>query len=441
MLIDPVENLENRVCEEHNEMLAFFCRTHQVCVCTMCLTDKHMSCEAVFIEEECEKRKTQLGEIKANIKQMLQTKSRKIQEVKRSMELSKREAQEETADSVEVFSALMALIEIGQAELMEVMEEKQRAAEEQAEGFIEEMQQEITELQRRNTELEQLSHTEDHLHFLLQTLPYLSMPPHAKEVLSESRTCRHLSVGTVRRAAAPLEEILRKEMERVIGEVGLSDRKVGKETPSRQMVSRSTERWQDKEELKRIQQGYAVEVTLDAETANPHLILSDDRKQVRHTDAKRYLLNSRKRFDCFLGVMGSEGFVSGRFYYEVQVKGKTAWTLGVARESVYRKGWTLGLLSPAYGCWTLGLRQGCNLQAFASTPVFLSERRRPDKVGVFVDYEKGEVSFYNVEAGSPIYSFSSCNFTEKIYPFFSPSGNSDGKNAAPLVITAVGPRH
>ena len=82
-----------------------------------------------------------------------------------------RNTEKEKADSVEVFTALICSIERSQAELLEVMEEKQKAAERQAEEFIKELEQEITELKRRDTELEQLSHTEDHLHLLQVSVP------------------------------------------------------------------------------------------------------------------------------------------------------------------------------------------------------------------------------------------------------------------------------
>ena len=82
-----------------------------------------------------------------------------------------RNTEKEKADSVEVFTALICSIERSQAELLEVMEEKQKAAERQAEEFIKELEQEITELKRRDTELEQLSHTEDHLHLLQVRVP------------------------------------------------------------------------------------------------------------------------------------------------------------------------------------------------------------------------------------------------------------------------------
>ena len=90
-------------------------------------------------------------------------------------------------------------------------------------------------------------------------------------------------------------------------------------------------------ELRRMQR-YSVDLTLDPDTAHPYLILSEDGKQVSHGYVKKNLPNNKERFSLYASVLGKQGFSSGRFYYEVQVGGKTAWTIGVARESINRKG-------------------------------------------------------------------------------------------------------
>ncbi|XP_064871354.1 butyrophilin subfamily 2 member A2-like isoform X2 [Oncorhynchus nerka] len=177
---------------------------------------------------------------------------------------------------------------------------------------------------------------------------------------------------------------------------------------------------------------HAVDVTLDPDTAHPRLILSEDRKQVRYGHIKQNLPDNPKRFDIVPYVLGTEGFSSGRFYYEVQVEGKNGWTLGVARETINRKKFIH--LKPENGCWTVWLRYE-EYKALTGPSVVLSLREKPQKVGVFVDYEKGQVSLYNVEARSHIYSFTGYTFTEKLYPFFFSGATG---NSAPQVITPVG---
>ncbi|KAL6491210.1 hypothetical protein MHYP_G00015550 [Metynnis hypsauchen] len=366
-------------------------------------TGDHKSHSTVPIVEESGEKKTQLVKTQAEVQQMIQNRLKKIEEIKQSVEVNKKSTEKEKADSVEVFRALLRCIERSQAELLEVMEEKQKAAERQAEEFIKELEQEITELKRRDTELEQLSHTEDHLH-LLQVYPSLCSPPHTKN-WTEVRINTHLRVETLRRALTQLQEELSKEMEKV-----------------------------DEIKLKRIQQ-YAVDVTLDPDSAHPQLILSDDGKQVRHGDKRQNLPDKPERFDFCVFVLGKEGFSSGRFYYEVQVSGKTEWNLGVTTESSNRKGKIA--LRPKNGYWTVWLRNETEYEALDFPSVPLSLKQAPQKVGVFVDYEEGLVSFFDVESRSHIYSFTGQSFTEKLYPYFCPCNNNGGKNSAPLIITPV----
>uniref|UniRef100_A0A671WEB0 Uncharacterized protein n=1 Tax=Sparus aurata TaxID=8175 RepID=A0A671WEB0_SPAAU len=316
------------------------------------------------------RKKAELGKTDAEIQQMIQKRRLKIEEMKRSVELSKKDADREIVAGVQVFSALKESVERSQAELIDTIKEKQRETEKQAEGFIKELEQEISELEKRSSEVKHVR------------------PPSYE--------------GTVVRAVNQLEETLSKQMK--------------------------------KAELKRVQQ-YAVDVTLDPDTAHPDLILSDDGKQVYDSDETKNLSDNPERFDYCVYVLAKQSFSSGRFYYEVQVKEKTDWDLGVARESINRKGNITA--SPQNGYWTICLWNENEYKACADTEVSLSLKCRPEKVGVFVDYEEGLVSFYDVDAAALIYSFTGCCFTQKLYPLFSPCNNDDGENSAPLIICPV----
>ncbi|XP_075945782.1 E3 ubiquitin-protein ligase TRIM21-like [Anarhichas minor] len=401
-LIDPVENLEGRMCTKHDKLLELFCTTDQMCVCMLCTYSDHKNHDVVPLKEEYEGKKAELGKTETEIQQMIQKRRLKIQEIKHSVELSEEDADREIADGVQVFTALKESVERRMNELIDTIKEKQRKTEKQAEGFIKELEQEISELKKRSTEVEQLSRSEDHLH-ILQSFRTLNTAPPTKD-WTGVRVSPPSYEGTVVRAVNQLEETLSKQMK--VFEV----------------------------ELKRVQQS-AVDLTLDPDTANPWLILSDDGKQVKCGDVENNLPDNPERFDYCTCVLTKQSFSSGRFYYEVQVKGKTEWTLGVARELINRKGFIT--LTPQKGYWMIGLRSNNNYKALASPPVLLSLKSQPQKVGVFVDYEEGLVSFHDVDAAALIYSFTGCCFTEKLYPFFSPCYNHRGKNSAPLIISPV----
>ncbi|KAM9359075.1 E3 ubiquitin-protein ligase TRIM21-like [Symphorus nematophorus] len=403
-LIDPVENLEGRMCTKHDKLLELFCKTDQMCVCMLCTVLDHKTHDVVPLQEEYEGKKAELGKTEAEVQQMIQKRRVKIEEIKHSVKLSKDGADREIADGVQVFTALKESVERRQAKLMDTIKEKQRKTEKQAEGFIKELEQEISELKERNTELEQLSGSEDHLH-LLQNFPSLNAAPPTKDWTQVSLRPPSYE-GTVVRAVKQLEETLSKQMKKLLAEA----------------------------ELKRVQQ-YEVDVTLDPDTAHPKLILCDDGKQVFCGDVVKNLPDKPERFDYCASVLGKQSFSSGRFYYEVQVQGKTEWTLGVARQSINRKGSITA--SPQNGYWLMVLRNENEYRAFAGPPVDLCLKSEPEKVGVFVDYEEGLVSFYDTDAAALIYSFTGCCFTEKLHPYLCPSPNYGGKNSAPLIVSPV----
>ncbi|KAL6491248.1 hypothetical protein MHYP_G00015930 [Metynnis hypsauchen] len=350
-LLDPVENLEDYICQKHERPLELFCRDDQTSVCQFCTETDHKTHSTVPIEEESGERKCDLAKTQVGVQQMIQDRLKKIEEIRHSVKLSKISSEEEIADSVEVFRALLRCIERSQAELLEVY-------------------------------------------------PSLCSPPHTKN-WTDVRINTHQRVEPLRRALTQLQEELSKEMEK-LPEI----------------------------KLKWIQQ-YAVDVTLDPDSAHPALILCDDGKQVICGDTEQNLPNTPERFDDCVCVLGKEGFSSGRFYYEVQVSGKTEWELGVTTESSNRKGEIIP--RPGNGYWTVWLRN--EYETLSAT------HQAPQKVGVFVDYEEGLVSFYDVEARSHIYSFTGQSFTEKVYPYFCPCNNYGGNNLIPLIITPVEHNH
>lgn len=94
---------------------------------------------------------------------------------------------------------------------------------------------------------------------------------------------------------------------------------------------------------------------------------------------------------------------------------KDDWYLGVARSSVNRKGRIS--VSTTQGYWALAMKKGEGYRVSTSPATLLPLNPKPKRVGVYVDYEEGQVSFYDVKALAHIYTFQD-EFTEKILPFF-----------------------
>ena len=94
-------------------------------------------------------------------------------------------------------------------------------------------------------------------------------------------------------------------------------------------------------------------------------------------------------------------------------------------------------MRPDDGYWTLGLRDGNKYRALAEPFVLLPVREEVQTVGVFVDYQEGLISFYDVENRDHLYSFTGCTFTERLYPLFCAWANHNGINSTPLIITPI----
>ncbi|XP_063749174.1 butyrophilin subfamily 1 member A1 isoform X1 [Eleginops maclovinus] len=158
----------------------------------------------------------------------------------------------------------------------------------------------------------------------------------------------------------------------------------------------------------------AEEVKLDSDSANPDLIISGDDKQMRCGLEHRDVPRCQRRFNGWWCAAGQEGFTSGRHYWEVEV-GQRDWRLGVAKASAVRQGYRS--LTTDSGYLTLRLERGSDLKALTVPATPLTRSRVPRKVGVYLDYELGQLSFYDVEKRSHLYTFND-TFTEKLFPVF-----------------------
>ncbi|XP_067169843.1 butyrophilin subfamily 1 member A1-like isoform X19 [Apteryx mantelli] len=160
------------------------------------------------------------------------------------------------------------------------------------------------------------------------------------------------------------------------------------------------------------------EFSLDPYTAHPQLILSEDCRSVRWGETQQVLPIYYQRFDSLFCVLGREGFIVGRHWWEVEgeVGADSHWSVGVAMESLRRKG--LIELSPDQGIWAVRYRKG-KFEALTSPPTPLSLSPVPKRIWVCLDCTGGHVTFVNADNWAEIYSFQSASlFWEMIRPWF-----------------------
>lgn len=138
-----------------------------------------------------------------------------------------------------------------------------------------------------------------------------------------------------------------------------------------------------------------------------------------------------KRFLQCVNVLATQGFQSGRHYWEVAVGSKPKWDLGVASEGVDRHARIK--LSPDSGYWTLRLRNGNEYSAGTQPWTPLPLGSSPQTIGVYLDCEERRVSFYNADDMNLLYSFTD-GPRGKVFPFFSPCISGSAQRGQPIQL-------
>ncbi|XP_055486174.1 zinc-binding protein A33-like [Leucoraja erinacea] len=368
-------------CEEHQEELKLFCETDKKLICVICAaTREHKSHSFMVIGEAVELYKNQ---VKSSIESLAKKES-EIQLMEQQQKLKISGVRDESRNLKSHFKAWFV-------KLHQILSEKEnrllRDLQEEKMKIVNEMKIKLTQI-------------ENNLNDVQRELVEL------KERMDQKDSVLFLQ-----------DEVGRKSRASVVTEsLPVTDAVPAFETFHHPFVF-STMITEISDAIKRSSLRTDVSVTLDVETAHPRLEVSEDRKRVRGIRTERSLPDTGKRFTDSPCVLGSEGFTAGRHYWEVEVAGSQWWSLGVAAESVERK--RRVALTPENGVWSIWRGWGDVFNAFTSPPSPLPARPIPGRVGVYLSYESGTVSFYDADTKSHLHTFTGNKFTEKLYPYFA----------------------
>ncbi|XP_031426987.2 tripartite motif-containing protein 16-like [Clupea harengus] len=400
-VIDATGQLQERICSHHKKVFEIFCRTDQSCICYLCTMDEHKGHDTVTVAAEWTDKQRQLGQTQRRFQQRIQEREKELQELRKAVETLKSSAQTAVEDSERIFTEMIRSIERRCSEVKELIRAQEKAEVSRAEGLLKRLEQEIAELKRRDAELEQLSHTEDHIHFL-KTFQSVSETPESKD-LSCISVNQGLSFEAVKKSVSSLKTQLENFCKEEVMKISASVTEVQAILPPEPTT---------REDFLQ----YSCHFTRDPNTANRHLHLSEGNRRVELSNEVQSYPDHPERFDVYPQVLCREG-VSGRCYWEVEWSGECVY-ISVSYKSISRRGggnkcgfgyndqsWSLHLYSYDSSFYHNGKE--------TKLPLVASSR-----IGVYVDHRAGTLAFYSISDTMTLLHRVQTTFTHTLHPGF-----------------------
>ncbi|KAK9980005.1 hypothetical protein ABG768_013405 [Culter alburnus] len=405
-LTNATRRLHEMICPQHEKLLEIFCRTDQNCICYLCMVDEHKNHDTVSAAAERTEKQRQLEETQRKFQQRIQERQKELEDLREAVESHMRSAQAAVEDSERIFTELIRSIERSRSEVTQLIRDQEKAAVSRAEEILEQLEQEIDDLRRRDAELEQLSHTDHHIHFL-QSFRSLSVPPGSTDSSSITVSSR-LSFDDVGKSVSHLREKLehfcREEIEKISGRVRIIN------------IIPTPEPKTHEEFLQ-----YSCRLTLDPNTANKILVLSEGNRVIKYTRKEQLYPDHPDRFDYYDQVLCRES-VCGRCYWEVEWSGEVG--ISVSYKSISRKGQgdecRFGFNDQSWRLYCCSFSCSfCHNNKQTKLPGVSSSCR----IGVYVDHSAGTLSFYRVSDTMTLIHRVHTTFTQPLYPGFTVYGS------------------
>ncbi|XP_038575929.1 E3 ubiquitin/ISG15 ligase TRIM25-like [Micropterus salmoides] len=413
-LVEPSKKLQENICSRHDEVMKMFCRTDRQSICYLCSVDEHKGHDTVSAAAERTERQRELEVSRQNIQQRIQDREKDVKVLQQEVEAINGSADKAVEDSEKIFTELIRLMEKRRSDVKRQLRSQQDTEVSRVKELQEKLEQEITELKRKDAELKQLSHTEDHNQFL-HNYPSLS-------ALSESTDSSSINIRPLRYfedVTAAVSEV-RDKLQDVLTETW---------TNVSLTVTEVDVLLSEPEPEPKTRAGflkYSCEITLDPNTANTQLLLSEGNRKATRMSQQQSYSSHPDRFADYSQVLSRES-LTGRCYWEVEWRERGVF-IAVTYKNISRAGreclFGYNDKSWALYCDTNNYKFCYNK---VQTPV---SGPRSSRVGVYLDHSAGILSFYSISETMTLLHRVQTTFTQPLYAglwfyFYSPGDSAE----------------
>ncbi|XP_064423641.1 E3 ubiquitin-protein ligase TRIM65 isoform X2 [Latimeria chalumnae] len=383
---DPIKG---KKCHQHGWALQLYCRTEKKCICCICTTKECKNHNRVLLDEEKKIAESNLTENIAETTKQIEVTEKEIEKLLEQVDSIKVSAGRIKDGILNKFAQLTKATEKSKQEVIEFIESEERNALTQAEGNKKQLQQRHDVLKGNKLQMENLLKSTDDIE-VLQEWPLLNMP-YRNETLPSVNFQMDSKLSEITRV---LSEVSRLVLEDLL--------------PASLTVDCSNTKTQD-----------YCNLTFDENTAHKHLHLSKENTRAKHDSSKsQHYCEHPDRFQYSWQVLCREALSQGKHYWEAQCSDEWSY-LGVVYEEINRKekgkSCLIGMNNASWGLYLLKDRQSA---WHDGKEIKLKTTCNYNRIGVYLDYPAGLLSFYAIgEEMKHIYSFY-CVFTKPLYPAF-----------------------
>uniref|UniRef100_A0A8C5PRK2 Uncharacterized protein n=1 Tax=Leptobrachium leishanense TaxID=445787 RepID=A0A8C5PRK2_9ANUR len=373
VLTEPTTSLENRKCSVHKENLKYYCCEDATCICVSCsLAGEHRGHQVETLNEASEKKKEKLR----NIVQKLTSQREEAEKRVQNLEELRIQVQEKASGVTERVTALIRDIR-EQLETLEkrVLSEISRQEEQvslRVSDLIRHLELKKEELSRKMGDIEKLCDMTDPL-----TVLQGRETDRADYCDAEDTERPDIKVHDVGDLDVGLISVtLYSGLDEIVTRI-----------PRRRRIPEASYMLLDV--------NMTSDMLLDVNTACNYVSVSEDFKTVSWSEINQSRPYTVK-FQDYAQVLSSSSFSSGRHYWEVEVS-ESGWRrVGMAYPSIERRGWQSWI---GYNKRSWGLERSLsNVYSLRhdNKSTYLSHPPSCHRFGIFLDYEAGRLSFYEL---------------------------------------------